>query len=297
LAGITPQWQQTGWGRALIGLVVSQGLYYGLRQLLTACLLAAQGGTSEALWLWAPNVIALGALQLFAVLAGGMLAGGGQQGGISHGAIAGAWNGVLAVALQQLPGDTLGTSALYALPAAHAVVGAIGGLIGVVVWRPVTLHAELEPVQRKKAKRAAKPILAGPVAWLRVLAGSALAVLGTLYAGWLLDWMAVASRGQLATTSSMQDNVLTWELRAISLLVGGAFAGALTRNGLKQGLFVGLVTTSALTVIQTARGELTFELALFTSVSALSLGLAGGWFGGQILPPVVQGYRRISAQV
>src|SRR5438270_11891039 len=33
------QWQQTPWGRIVVGLLLAQGLYYGLRQLFTAGLL------------------------------------------------------------------------------------------------------------------------------------------------------------------------------------------------------------------------------------------------------------------
>ncbi len=294
----TPLWQQTGWGRALIGLIIGQGLFYGLKQLLTAGLLAAQGGAGEDLWRWAPNVIALGSLQLFAVLIGGVFAGGGQNGGLGHGAISGAWNGVLAVLLQQLPGDTLGTSALYALPVAHAVVGAVGGLIGALIWRPVVLQPEPElSAPRKPAQRKSKPLLAGPVAWFRVALGTAIAVAGALYASRLLDWIGEVSRGRLVTTSTMQDNVLTWELRAIALLLGGAFAGALTRNGLKQGLFVGIFASMALITLQSAKGGAWMELALFTAVGTTALALAGGWFGGQILPPVVAGARRASPQM
>src|SRR5262245_31798441 len=79
--GTVPGWQQTFMGRALIGLVVSQGLFYGLRQLLIGALLAIHGGPAEELWDNISNVFALQGIQLFAMLCGGVLAGGGQQGG------------------------------------------------------------------------------------------------------------------------------------------------------------------------------------------------------------------------
>jgi hypothetical protein len=36
-----PHWQQTPWGKILIGLILAQGLSFGLQQLLTACFLAS----------------------------------------------------------------------------------------------------------------------------------------------------------------------------------------------------------------------------------------------------------------
>src|SRR5438309_8971189 len=56
-------WRQRPWGRIIIGLVLAQGLYYGLRHLATAGLLAFQGreaveqmGTSAAGILWLQGI-------------------------------------------------------------------------------------------------------------------------------------------------------------------------------------------------------------------------------------------------
>src|SRR4051794_34286138 len=71
-----PRWQQTAWGRILIGLILSQGLFYGLRYLTTGLLMAAEDGSDEAMWSDVRNLLLLQAIQLFGALIGGGLAGG-----------------------------------------------------------------------------------------------------------------------------------------------------------------------------------------------------------------------------
>src|SRR5687767_3558090 len=90
-----PRWQQTAWGRVLIGLILSQGLFYGLRRLTTGLQLATEEGGGEAMWSDVQNLLVLQGIQLLGVLIGGALAGGGQRSGLFLGAVVGAWNGVL----------------------------------------------------------------------------------------------------------------------------------------------------------------------------------------------------------
>ena len=46
-----------------------------------------------------------------------------------------------------------------------------------------------------------------------------------------------------------QDRVVTWEIQALAVLIGGAVAGYNTANGLKQGLYVGLLASAFLMVV------------------------------------------------
>src|SRR5262249_36619534 len=109
-----PRWQQTTWGRVLIGLVVAQGLFYRLRHFLTGVLMAANGvDTADQLWHNMRNLVALQGLQVFGALCGGVLAGGGQRNGFVLGAVVGAWNGVLSLILRQGPGNSLTGMELY----------------------------------------------------------------------------------------------------------------------------------------------------------------------------------------
>src|SRR3954451_15976025 len=65
------QWQQTPWGRMLVGLILAQGLAYGLQQLFTAGFLAS--GEHSSRWASLSGVALLHGLQGACLLVGGAL--------------------------------------------------------------------------------------------------------------------------------------------------------------------------------------------------------------------------------
>lgn len=292
--GHGPLWQQTAWGRILIGLILSQGLFYGLRHLLTGVLLAVQGGNAQDLWDDVQNLLLLQAIQAIGLLAGGLLAGGGQRHGLVLGAVVGAWNGVFAVMFRQNPAQELTAVGLYGQPLLHAAVGAVGGLLGSLIWAPIPVAAvplALAP-PRKPVRPPGRPMLAGKVYWFRVLAGAAFAVAGTLSATMIFQQVLEVSGNKLGTSHELQDRLITWEIKALAVLVGGMLAGATTPNGLKQGLFVGFMASLVLIVVQAPHTEAWLPIAALILGGTLSLAMAGGWFGGQLFPPVVKINRR-----
>lgn len=289
-----PRWQQTSWGRILIGLILAQGLFYGLRHGLTAILLGTQGGTAQELWQDVQNLLLLQAIQFLGLVAGGMLAGGGQRNGLVLGAIVGGWNGVLAVLLRQNPAQDLTMVGLYGQPLLHAAFGAVGGLLGSIIWQPIPLApvpVVLSPQRKVAPKRKVSPF-AGKVAWFRVVAGTAFAVAGTLSATMIYQKVLAMSGGRVGTTPDMQDRIITWEIKALAVLVGAALAGSTTTNGLKQGLFMGMATSIILVAVQAPSTDRWLEVALLILVGTFSLSMVGGWFGGQLFPPIVKGPRR-----
>jgi hypothetical protein len=231
-------------------------------------------------------VILWQALQLAALLLGSVLTGSGQRQGVVLGLIVGVWSGVVSVLLQAATSQAVTPVALYGQPLLQGAVGALGGWIGSLVWKPIQ-PANLPGLARlvRKTPRPRTRLFAGPIHWGRVTAGATLAVMGQISAGFILNNILDASGGKLSTTYHMQDILITFEIRALTMLFGGAVAGALTTNGLKQGLVVGLIS-SLILVLLPGHHE-TAWLAFLTVVGTFSLGLAGGWFGGQLLPPVV----------
>jgi hypothetical protein len=285
------RWRQTAWGRVVIGLFIAQGLLYALRQLLTGALLGLQGeGSPQQTWGTPAGLILLQVLQLATLLIGSVFAGGGQRNGLLLGTIVGACNAVLTLLLQPGPGRAVSAVEMYGQPLLQAAFGALGGGLGCFFWQPLP---ESEP--HAPGAGAGKPVgprrprlLAGPIAWVRVGIGIAIAVTGTLWAAALFDMAIDASDGKLATTDEMQDRVIIWEIKTLALLLGGALAGANTSNGIKQGLAVGLGTTVILVGIEASRYPNWLEAAALTLVGTFTLALAGGWFGGQLFPPVVR---------
>ena len=291
-----PRWLNTTPGRLFIGLIVSQGLFYALERLFTGLLLASQGGTSEEVWSNPNNIGWLQLAQLVAVLIGGILAGGGQQNAVTLGAIVGAWNGVLSLLFQQLPPEQLGPVALYSAPVVHAVVALMGAVIGSRIWRPV-VTVETTPILGTVAKKAAppKPMLAGRIAWVRVALGIALAVAGYLYADVVFEKILHWSGGKTGHETSFQDTLIIWELRVLSVVLGGLFAGVITTNGFKQGLLVALGTSVILMGEQMSRPGDLLEAWLIVLLTSFTAAIAGGWFGGALFPPVANYKRRVAA--
>ena len=70
------------------------------------------------------------------------------------------------------------------------------------------------------------------------------------------------------------------------MLVGGALAGATTRNGIKHGLLVGVGGTVLLIGNFIANRAAVLEQTLLLVACVLSLTVAGGWFGGHLFPPI-----------
>jgi hypothetical protein len=85
---------------------------------------------------------------------------------------------------------------------------------------------------------------------------------------------------------------VTWEIRGLALVAGSALAGATTLNFIKQGLCVGLGAGVILVGLRLSGKDVTVDDLLLIASSALALGMVGGWFGGQLFPPVISPVRR-----
>lgn len=288
------RWQQTPWGRILIGVVLAQGLFYGLRHLLTAVLMALQGEEAvQQMWTAASGILLIQVVRIIALMSGAMLAGVGQRQALFLGAIVGAWNGALSVLLLTGPAQSLTTIAVLGQPLLQAAIGAIGAWLGSMFWKPLPteLPDALPTLKRVKSRRPLK-LMAGPVAWFRVGAGAVLAVIGTLTATIVFEKVLEVSHGTLATADDMQDRLITLEIKALALLLGGALAGATTSNGFKQGLFVGLCTAVILIGIEMNFVERWVQAAALTAVCCFCLSVVGGWFGSQLFPPIISVRRK-----
>jgi hypothetical protein len=285
------RWQQTPWGRIFIGLLLAQGLYYSLRQLCTAGLLAASENGTGDVWNTLFGLIFLQGLQGVGLLVGGMLTGAGRRQGAFYGAVVGVWTGVISVVIASQTSMSMTPVALYGQPILHTAFGAIGGLLGTLIWRPLPT---LMPVGDSRPARILTPpsrkssIFYGPVSWWRIIAGMAVALGGSMWANVILDLVLEGSEGRLSIDSHLQAQLVTFEIIAIALFGGGALAGATTVNGMKQGLFVGLGVAAISTGVRMGWSNLRLETILFPAFASVSLGLVGGWFGHQLFPPITR---------
>jgi hypothetical protein len=277
-------WQQTPWGRIAIGLILAQGLSFGLQQLLTAGFIA--GGESSETWQSVLGVVVYNAVFAVSLLIGGALSGAGQSRGMVYGALVGFVSGLLTFFMSDHRGDPLW---FYAEPIIHLAAGALGGALGMVIWRPAPRLPELEP---SNAKAVSLPTLgtslarafAGPIHPARVCAGVFFVVVGVVWSHAILEFLLRASN--LAVSSKLQAQLVTMEISGLIALIGAAFAGATSLNGLKQGLCVGIGAAVIVIGVQFSDPKFTLESAVFTITGIVGLSMVGGWFGSQLFPPL-----------
>jgi hypothetical protein len=284
------RWQQTPAGRILVGLLLSQGLFYAIRHLLAGVLLTLPEESVVRQTLNpVQNLALVQTLQILTLLVGSILAGSGQHRGFLLGGMVGLFNGMLAAIVLASSGHAPGVEFIGQI-VTHTIFGLLGGWIGYAIWRPIPIPALPVNVSVQKGARARwrKPIFAGSVAWVRVAIGALLAIAGTLSASLVFQKVLEVSGGSLSTADEIQDRFITWEIKALAVLFGGALAGASTHNGLKQGLYVGCATSLALVFLEAGLRDHFIEVAIFTLISSFSLSLAGGWFGSQLFPPILK---------
>src|SRR5438132_14150518 len=85
-------WQQTPWGRILVGLLLAQGLAHGLRLVARASLQITEEPDDHTLWSTAGGILLLQGLPGFGLLVRGTVCGAGHQRGIIYGSVVGLVN-------------------------------------------------------------------------------------------------------------------------------------------------------------------------------------------------------------
>lgn len=287
------RWQHTPWGRLIVGLALAQGLSQGLQMFTHAGLLA---GDRSGVWSTLIGLVLIHGLQGFSLLIAGAITGAGQQRGIMYGSFVGLLNGFIFLILQHRPSDLPLQIAIFGQPILHMAFGALGGLIGTLIWKPLPeLSLREGPAEKGKGGAlafASFHLFSGPIHWGRVMAGIGLVVAGVLWSNVILEFVIDASEGQLSISTHLQAQLVRLEITALAMLFGAGIAGATTLNGLKQGLCVGIGAAMIFVGMDLAHLKGTVDSVLLTMVSTLSLTIAGGWFGAHLLPPVGPGRRK-----
>jgi hypothetical protein len=267
-------------------------------------------------------------VQALALLAGGTLAGAGQSKGVICGAgvglvsgglvFGGIVTGMLATlivpftkdhplgGIPRIPPVTPEALMVYGPFVANIVFGALGGLLGMIIWKPLpkldlptSVTVEQKPILGTRLalppqgdKKTLFP-WAGPIAWIRVLFGMITAVGGTIWTAPLLNFLLNFGGLDVAETSKVQFSVGQAELLALSVLIGGTIAGATTGNGLKQGVLVGLGAAIGMVGYLMSSGQGGGpEKLLGPVLLCVFLGPLGGWFGSELMPPASKRLRQ-----
>lgn len=284
---LPPHWSRNPWGRTLLGVLVAQGLYYVLRSLYLAGSLVVLGDDSTN---GLGRLLFLQSLQLFALFLGSLLAGAGQRGGGIYGSLVGVWNGILCTMAQGLQGEPITAVMLYGQPILHASVGAFGGVLGSWFWQPInsTVQTVVKPAPIKLTPGPLFQLTRARVHWLRVLAGLGIAAAGYIWADTILNLVLRTAEHHLTLKASVQQTLLTLEISALAVFIGGAFAGATTWNGTAQGAWMGLLGAAIFLGYQLGYRHMNDAATLGLYAGAImALGLLGGSFGSRLMPPIL----------
>jgi hypothetical protein len=294
-----------------MGLLLAQGLYYALRHLVTALLLAAGDPAAEAeYWAGFHGLVTQHTLQTITLLLGGMIAGAGQKHGLVIGVTLGAANAILLMGLPALAGQLPNELLLIGQPLLHMVVGAAGGYLGSRVWQqapPVPTFADPRANQERLTTMLPDQpttVVTEPLPWVRIILGTAVAAGGTLGARLIRDFVLAASGGLRGSAEIQRSQFITWEISVLAQVIGGGLAGAATRSGGVHGFWVGMLA-SAIMVTAQSFANMTLRSHEFTAwliglpvpegspaalviqgVQAVALAALGGWLGALILPVI-----------
>jgi hypothetical protein len=300
-----PQLQPPFWMRFLIGLILAQGLYYGLRELVLSYLYAVD--TSPDWWGTDGGWIAARSLQLTALFVGALVAGAGHSRAVFLGLVLGICNSVVVLVAEYRLGSLPEGAVLYGQPVANLVAGVAGGLLGRLLWRPVHAFPALPGMSVAPYTPFEVLVRHDPLRWAHIVLGAALALVGTVGAEKLRMFLSHA--GTTTGGTLIQVQFVDWQLATLALLAGGAYAGANTRSGLRHGMIAGALAAVGLIVAQfslqvaffpahefwlgqlellPSGGQVQIAGIVFCSVTAWLTATVGGWLGAELMPPTVQ---------
>ncbi|MGF1578161.1 MAG: hypothetical protein ACFCD0_02230 [Gemmataceae bacterium] len=281
-------WQHTPLGRIVVGLLLSQGFALGLRMLWDSIVLDSQSIDVFT------QLLCIQAVSAGCLFIAGLLTGAGQSYGFALGAIVGFTNSMILLGMQVAAGESLPQYLAIGQPIAQSLSGAMGGLVGSLIWRPLPVVKLAKPISEKNSPNAKgrkrSELFSGPIAWIRVLVGSAIVLAGAIFPTIVVK--GLMNYTPLQIRSIEQTEFLTYEIAALAALLGALLAGVNTFNGIKQGLCVGLTSAAILFFIRLLDSKTSINEIVFTSGAVIGLTLVGGWFGCRLFPPVVTRRRK-----
>jgi len=300
-----PHFKPTPTARAVMGTIIALGFYLGLRKLTTAWVLATTDDY-ENWWLSANALVVVFVLQTVAAAFGAVLSSAGGRRGITVGGAVGGFCGGLFLIAEVIAGAPPTQLVLLMQPIILAVAGAVAGAVGSWYWAAVP-EFELPPPLVKKSSSielmSEAPKDSGrPTIWYRVVVGAMIILAGISLAERARRLAEKSSGGLLKVASRSQGEFMSWQIAALAVLAGGAFAGSGTGAGIRHGVFTGILGGTGVAIVGVIRGEFSQPEEYFLNwmtlkasgpndpVGFLGVGLGvlatsvvGGWFGGQLL--------------
>jgi hypothetical protein len=290
---LPPHWSRSIPGRVVLGLLLSQGLYYGLHYALAEWI-SYDDPEYEVVGFSVAHLFQMGT-----ILVAALLAGAGQTTGAICGTLIGVVSSVLFTLTNQLHGLADTPVRLYAPPLIAINVGLVFGWLGSCIWSPPQIM-NLSAIKEDPSvpTRVRPKIISWQIHWFRVAIGAAVLAAGIIWTPKVIGYVIAGTAEELQIESYEQRKVVTLWFAGLAVMFGTMFAGARTWNGALQGacavmfavlLLVGRLVSygpmDPLKFLTTYAGGIQMLGFALMTVAMLAIGLASGWFGSRMLIP------------
>jgi hypothetical protein len=224
--------------------------------------------------------------------------------------------GFLFLMAEILGGAPIRDLVMLVQPGILLAAGGIAGVFGSRVWPPApTVDMPLPTVPNKLSSMSllqeSNRNTDRPTAWVQVLAGAVIIVVGFALAERVRFSAQKYTGGALHVSSQGQGKFLSWQLATLAALVGGGLAGAGTGAGVRHGIFAGGLAGGTLVAMGAAGGGTPVPLEFWLTQLQLSgleqlhpgviaavvggsilIGILGGWLGGALILPLAPAHMR-----
>jgi hypothetical protein len=246
------------------------------------------------------GLVAVHASQALAVAFGGVLAAAGRGQSSPLGMLVGGVCGGLFLAYELLAGAPPQDLVLYLQLPVLAMFGLIAGTAGGRFWGaapkievPILSASALSSLRLLEEE---KPAPGRPTAWLRVMAGAAVIVLGVTVADHLREGAQHFSGGLLRVRGPVQGEFVSWQLAAFAVLLGGMISGANTGAGTWHGFLSGVLGAIGVYALCANTGgplppvDFWLETLGLGGLPLFNAGVIGGVMGGIVLASLLGGW-------
>jgi len=111
----------------------------------------------------------------------------------------------------------------------QAAFGAVGGIIGTLIWKPLpslNLAPGFRIANRRRPRQKNYSYFAGPLSGAGFFPESH-SLLAASCGQCDREFVLEASEGKLRIDTHLQADLVTWEISAVAMLAGSAFAGSI----------------------------------------------------------------------
>jgi len=240
LPALPPLIQPSAPGRVAIGIVVSLGVYLGLRDWSAAGLILAELDVIEP-WM---TVLLMILSRVIAVMFGGLLAGAGRPQGAVTGVAVGAACGGLFSSIDVFSGHPSNSRDVL-IGLGLAVASGICGHLGCKLWPPALEKKHWKKVSTgssllRMAQEEHEERNSPPMQWVRIFVAIVILIGGVTFTDQMREGMRKIRVGPNSIAHANMASLFNVQIAGMLVSLAGFVAGASTGAGLRHGFITGI---------------------------------------------------------